>query len=433
MTQGEFLSNFIDPKERDILVNNDFFKRVKIPLSNIEQTIFIREKGLDGILVKSANGESQILPYLVPVKSIPFNDNEFQPEDTRPLCLFVGIFAPTFDSTFMVRGFEENGYRVEVMDWQKIKFQATVEITEVVKKEGTEDEYEEVKVKQDGVAVLQDALIKKALKEKPDLIFLHIQSENILNTLVVDQLQRIADTVIYNFDCRSKEKTQWLYDLVPYVKLVCFSNIDDAVACRNKGNYNVMVLQSSADYDVYKPLPNKKSIPDEFKHDIVFVGNRYDNTNMEFPEAKARTEMVEFLQNEYGDKFKAWGMGWKYSRLVNKQEEVMIYNGCKIAITQNNFNRAEYQSDRIYRIMGCGAFALMQHFPNANLYFNNDVAAAWLDLPMLKSQIDRYLEDEELREQKAFLGSRFVREKHSWFDRVKQLMIALRNVKKDSI
>lgn len=372
------------------------------------------------------------MPIYQPVKPIRFNENEFPPKDNRPVVLFVGIFSPTFDSTFMAKGFEEHGYRVETLDWQKVKFNATETITQVVKNEET-GEFEEKKVKQDGNAVLQDTILKKAIKCNPDLIFLHIQSEGVLNTLIVDQLQRIADTVIYNFDCRSKEKTQWLYDLVPYAKLVCFSNLDDVVACRNKGNYNVMVLQSSADFEVYRPLPKKSDIPKEFKHDIVFIGNRYDNTNMEFPEAKIRTEMVEFLQKEFGGKFKAWGMGWQYSRLVNKQEEVLIYNGCKIAITQNNFNRADYQSDRVYRIMGCGAFALIEFFPNVNQYFSNDVAGAWLNFDMLKEQIERYLNDEKLREQKAFLGSKFVRSKHSWGNRVEQLLIALKNVKKDSL
>lgn len=370
------------------------------------------------------------MPTYQPVRPIEFNENEFPKKDNRPLCLFVGMFNQSFDSTFMVKGFEENGYRVEVMDWQKIKYQATEEINKVVK-EG--NGFVEKKEKVDGNSVLQDVLLKKAMIEKPDLIFLHIQSKGVLNTLIVDQLQRIADTVIYNFDCREKEESEWIYDLVPYVKLVCFSNIDDVINCRARGHYNTMVLQSSADYDVYKPLPNKQNIPKEFQHDIVFIGNKSEGTNLNFPEAKARTEMVNFLEREYGSKFKAWGMGWNYSRIVNRQEEVMIYNSCKIAITHNNFNRVDYQSDRVYRAMGCGAFTLIQFFPNVNKHFNNDVASAWINLPMLKEQIDKYLEDEELREKKAFLGSGFVRHKHSWAVRVEQLMIALKNVKKDAL
>lgn len=343
-----------------------------------------------------------------PVKSVPFNTNEFPAPDPRPLCLFIGIFSPQFDSTFMVKGFEQCGYRVEVMDYQKIKYDS-------------------------GVGELQSRMVAKAMKDKPELIFIHIQNDNILNTVIVNELQQIGDVVIYNFDCRAKKKMQWLYDLVPYAKLVCFSNLEDVMACRSMGNYNTMVLQSSADFDVYKPLPNKEAIPAEFKHDIVFIGNRYDNTNLEFSEAKQRTEMVNLLQEKYGDRFKAWGMGWQFSRLVNKQEEVMIYNGCKIAITHNNFNRADYQSDRIWRIMGCQTLALAQFFPNINKYIVKEVAGAWLDFDMLVAEIDRYLEDEPLRIKKAGLAALFVREKHSWKNRVEQLLIAIKNVKKDAL
>lgn len=372
------------------------------------------------------------MPVYQPVKPIKFNENEFPEADPRPVCLFAGMFNASFDSAFMVKGFEENGYRVIAIDWQKIKHEASTPYQKEVLNEETGKFKEEI-VREDGNAVLQGVLISKALKERPQLIFLHIQSDTVLNTLVVDQLEQIAPTVIYNFDCRPKEKMEWLYNLVPYVKLVCFSNLEDVVICRSRGHYNTMVIQSSADYDVYKKLPNQGVIKSMFPHEIVFIGNRYDNTNMEFPEAKQRTEMVEFLQKEYGERFKAWGMGWAFSRRVNRQEEVMIYNSCKIAITQNNFCRADYQSDRIYRAMGCGAFTIIQFFPNVNKYFNKYVASAWLNFEMLKEEIDNYMKDDETREQKAALGYEFVREKHSWKNRVQQIIIALKNVSKTSL
>lgn len=372
------------------------------------------------------------MPTYQPVKRIPFNENEFPPEDNRPVCLFVGMFNASFDSTFMVKGFENEGYRVEVLDWQKVKYEATGFRNEVVLNEVT-NEYEEKKVMENGTAILQETLLKKAAFCNPSLIFLHIQSTGILNTIIVSQLEAIAPTVAYNFDCRTHEDTGWIYDLAPYVSLICFSNLEDVMACRKRGNYNTMVLQSSADYEVYRPLLNKENISKEFNHEIVFIGNKSEGTNLNFPEAKRRTELVEFLQKEYGDRFKAWGMGWNYSRIVNRQEEVMIYNACKIAITQNNFSRADYQSDRAYRAMGCGALTILQFFPNVNKYFTKEVAGAWLDFDMLKSEIDRYLADEETRLKKAANGAMWVRAKHSWENRVQELKIALKNVKKDAI
>ena len=247
-----------------------------------------------------------------PVSKPPFLESELPPVDERPVVLFAGIEAPVYSSQFMVKGFEKAGYRVIFLDWQKVKVN-------------------------EGVEMLQSLLVVKAMKEQPNLIFLHIQNDNILNTAIVASLQDVAPTVIYNFDCRVKEKMQWLYELAPYVELICFSNIEDVQNCAKLGHHNTAVLKSSADYDHYEKLPNIEQYKAEYPHEIVFIGNRFDNSNMDFPKAQERTEMVEFLEKTYGDKFKAWGIG--YSRMVNQQEERIIYSCAKIAITHNNFYR----------------------------------------------------------------------------------------------
>lgn len=329
-----------------------------------------------------------------PVKRVPFNDNEFPETDGRPVVMFVGIEAPTFSSAFMIEGFGQAGYRVEYLDWQKVKFN-------------------------DGITMLQSLLIAKATTDKPDLIFLHIQTEGILNTAIVSQLNDIAPTVIYNFDCRLEEQMKWLYDLVPYVSLVCFSNLEDVQNCAKLGHHNTAVLKSSADFNHYERLKNTAQLKEMYPHEIVFIGNRFDNTNMKFPLAQERKDMVDFLQKEYGDRFKAWGIG--FSRMVNQQEERNIYSCAKIAIAHNNFYRPSYCSDRTFRAMGCGAFTIQKHYPQMNLDFNNRVTSTWLDFEGLKYEIDKHLEDEELRESKAVAGASYVREVHSWYNRVIEL------------
>lgn len=337
-----------------------------------------------------------------PVKNLPFNDNEFPVNDERPVVLFAGIEAPTFSSGFMIEGFEQAGYRVEYIDWQKVKFN-------------------------EGVGMLQSLLVAKAMKDEPDLIFLHIQSEGILNTAIVSSLQDIAPTVIYNFDCRLEEQMNWLYELVPYVELVCFSNLEDVQNCQKLGHFNTAVLHSSADFNHYNIIPNTQELKKQYPHEIVFIGNRFDNTNMKFPLAQERKDMVYFLEKEYGDRFKAWGIG--FSRMVNQQEERNIYNCCKIAITHNNFYRVNYCSDRVYRAMGCGALVIQKHYPEMNLDFNSKVTSAWLNFEMLKSEIDRFIDNDNLRTIVQSEGYGFIRERHSWYKRVEQLKSLLNPTK----
>ncbi len=330
-----------------------------------------------------------------PAKSVPFDASDF-PNANKPTVLFAAIYAPTiFSSDFMVRGFEKAGYNVITLDWQKIK------LTEQV-------------------FGLRERLVVSAQMHQPEFIFLHIQSENVLDKETVSRLQEIAPVVLYNFDCRSFEKSQWIYDLAPHIELTLFSNNEDVQHCKSIGINNVAVLQSSADYDHYRP---GKIIDQTFGNEIVFIGNRFDTSNLKFDNAAERTEMVEFLRTTYDHKFFAYGMG--FSRMVNQQEEVMIYNNAKIAITQNNFKRSRYCSDRVYRAMGCGCMTIQQYYPEINKDFNSQVTATWLDFTMLKGEIDKYLEDDDLRFGKAKAGAEFVRQKHSWFNRVMELQYLL--------
>ena len=329
-------------------------------------------------------------------KLVSFEEGDF-PNENKPTVLFVGIYSPLFNSDFMVRGFEQAGYRVEKMDWQLIKLN-------------------------EQIPGLRERLIAKAKLSQPDLIFLHIQNEGVLDRGTVEVLQSVAPTVSYNFDCRPYEQMKWAYDLAPYFELNLFSNTEDVQRCKALDINNCAVLQSSADYGLYKP--EKYFSDPNHTEEIVFIGNKFDNTNMKFDNAAERTQMVEFLDKHYGKQFKAWGIG--FSRMVKPEEEVVIYNSAKIAVTHNNFLRSRYCSDRGFRAMGCGCLTIHQYYPEINKDFNSHVASTWLNFDMLREQIDIHLENEELRIAKAKAGAEWVRENHSWHKRVLQLQELLK-------
>lgn len=324
-----------------------------------------------------------------------------QNQENKPTVLFAGIQSDLYDSRFMIEGFESKGYNVSFFDWQKGKYNGTIE-------------------------EMQSALIARAYIDNPEFIFLHIQLEEVLTEQLCMELQIVAPTVIYNFDCRTKEQTQWLYELCPLVELICFSNLEDVQNCKKLGYENAVVLKSSADFKHYDYLKAdiEKIRKEEYPHEIVFIGNRYDNTNLDFPRAAERTKMVEFLQKKYGDRFKAWGMG--FSKMVNIQEEKVIYNCAKIAITHNNFDRVEYQSDRAYRAMGCGCFTIMNYYGGINKDFNSQSCSTWTNFEMLKEEIDKHLNNFELRFTKARAGYELVRKIHSWENRVNELLQILK-------
>src|SRR5580700_1461888 len=106
--------------------------------------------------------------------------------------LFVKIEAPTYSSAGMERAFNRHFKEVSSFNWQKVKFQE--------KKEG-----------------MQERLIAKAYMEKPDIIFLHLQNPDSIDTYTASVLSEIAYTVNYTFDVRSD--IEWYKQLAPYINL----------------------------------------------------------------------------------------------------------------------------------------------------------------------------------------------------------------------
>lgn len=268
-----------------------------------------------------------------------------------------------------------------------------------------------------GGEVMNQKLINLAEAHRPELIFLHVQASDILTEETIKKLSSIGFTCLFTYDVRSKEKTEWLYNLAPYLGLVCFACYEDVLECKNRGINNTMVVQSSCDMDVYKyyffvAKPNF----------ISFVGTNYVNTNLDFDLSDERAEMVQYLEKEYKH-FIPYGIGWKNGTLTNPQQEVNIYNTSSIAINHNNFDRELYTSDRLWRIMASGTFCLTKYFKGIETMFENGVHLVWWkNFSELKSYIDYYIENLEERERIATFGSKVVRSKHTWTDRVKEIM-----------
>lgn len=275
---------------------------------------------------------------------------------------------------------------------------------------------------------MRENLLKLADYTKPDLIFLHVQSSEVLDYDTVIKLSAIGFTVLYTFDCRTTKQTEWMYNYAKHLGLVCFSNQDDVQECMRRGILNTMVVQSSCDMDFYKD-----DSPKVTKNGVVFIGGNYLHTNLEFPLAQERSDMVKFLKEEYKDQFDVHGMGWTNSNLYNRNQEKVAYNIFSIAISHNNFNKHLYTSDRIWRIMATGAFCLTRHFDGIEQLFVRGVHLDWWHtFGELKDKIDYYLINSELREQIAANGMYLVRQKHTWSCRIAEILVKALQLKPKS-
>jgi len=270
----------------------------------------------------------------------------------------------------------------------------------------------------EGADGMRRRLMGLCMMHNPDVCFLHIQTPEPLNMDVIKFLSERTFVVLYTFDVR--ENIDWYKKYAPYVGLILFGDMESVESCHKGGIKNVDYLQSSANFDLYRPLP-VGVVPDKEYGEIVFIGNNFDGTMLAFPLAKQRVEMVNFMHENFGERFKVYGMGWPGSRMLSPVEEIAAYHSCKIAITHNNFFRSKYTSDRLWRAMGCGAYTLSQYY--IGYYHDMPLASSqtWGTLASLKERCEMILDNDEFRRQVAKRQNEYVVKNHNWSVRISKL------------
>lgn len=310
--------------------------------------------------------------------------------------LHIGLKSSTYSPEGMEKGFRAVGFtEYTFFDWQAVRLDC-------------------------GILGCQSRMIGAAMQLEPDVVFMHLQNPSILDQETAIELSKHGFVVNYSFDCREKKEMQWMYVLAPHIGLTLFSCEEDAADCKVGA---AAVLQSSCDMDWYKRLPMERN------NDVVFIGGNYAPTNLVFPLAQQRAEMVKFLKENIPT-FEEYGMNWDLSQYINPQQEIAIYNQSAIAINQNNFLREGYTSDRLWRAMATGIFTITSYFPGIEKIFEKGKHLEWFhNFEELKELIEYYLSNPLKREKVASDGSLWVRNFHSWKNRFEEMKGLIRKQK----
>ena len=261
---------------------------------------------------------------------------------------------------------------------------------------------------------LRKQIIAASVNMNTDLVFFQIQSHDIIDINTVKQLKGFV--INWTGDVRSPIP-KWYFDIGRHINLTAYSNETDVKITTNAG-IPAAYLQTGFDDVIFNPEGAKNEA-----HEIVFLGNNYTGT---FPLSNLRAKMVQFLVNNFGERFKMFGGNWNYPNagnlMGNEQGEAAVYRGCKIAINVSHFDYERYSSDRIFRIMGSGAFCLTKWYPGIEIDFKDGVhLKVWKDFEELKKLINYYLIHEEERKQIAAAGCQYVRTYCTWDQRMLEL------------
>jgi spore maturation protein CgeB len=265
-------------------------------------------------------------------------------------------------------------------------------------------------------------LIATAFKKtKFDVLFLQIQSDRILSVSQIRMLSQ-RGVKIFNFTGDVRQPIpKWYHELAPYVTTL-FSNKTDSDLFKSLG-FKSEYFQIGYNVEFYNTTGPKIAGPE-----IVFMGNNYPGM---FPLSGLRIEMVELLQKKYGSRFGVYGNGWKGSKWLDQNTEAGIYRNCKIAINLSHFDLKRYSSDRLFRILGCGAFCLSHKFEEIEEEFTNDSDLVyWSNLEELTKLIDIYLsfEAQPIRQLIANNGNQLCEKKYTWKHRIESQLLPLINV-----
>ena len=126
-----------------------------------------------------------------------------------------------------------------------------------------------------------------------------------------------------------------------------------------------------------------------------------------------------------GDRFGLFGNGFDPPRpVVPVTQAYEVYWRSKIGLNVSLSNDLEcYTSDRLHRILGCGALLLTKSFPMMSTYGLNhgENCLVW-ETPEEAVQLAReVLADDTTREEIARAGAQLARENHTWDVRMLEL------------
>lgn len=185
----------------------------------------------------------------------------------------------------------------------------------------------------------------------------------------------------------------------------------EAIELYQKYNLKWYYLQPGVAKDqCYIAPPDKNRFP----YDIVFTGSK--NYHPEYP---FRKELVEWLQETYGDRFGHYGgdgLG-----VVREHKLNTLYSTAKIVVGDSCFGgRMNYVSDRYYEARGRGGFLIHPHVQGVDTIGVAHYSHG--DLSDLKKKIDYYLENADEREAMRWQGFNHVKNNETYTHRAQEII-----------
>lgn len=216
------------------------------------------------------------------------------------------------------------------------------------------------------------------------------------------------------------------------------SNYVFTTCAETLGRYELQGIKANLLPFACHPAFHRRGMRDAFyKHDIVFIGNNYDN----FPERSKAAEYILKPLMDHNFNLKVYGNDWWldqkrpfsiapnfYGGYAASEDLPVICASVPIILGLHSVaSSTTMLSMRTFEILGCAGFHITQWTPAVENYFKNHYHLVWsksgeetLDLA------DFYLKHPEARERIARQGQQEVYKHHTYHHRARRLMSLLK-------
>jgi hypothetical protein len=197
---------------------------------------------------------------------------------------------------------------------------------------------------------------------------MQVQDPSKMDVATIREMAKYTKIIHWTGDLRNSTGWyNWLADIGREVYITLFTNETDVEKLRSRG-VRADYLQIGFDDVYYQRRSRIEGWPD-----IVFAAHDYDMFDLSEYRRKVVFAMYEAFPGRFrvfGDNWSRWGIN---TESLGHTMEAECYNSCKIALSVSNYHYNRYHSDRLLRIMGCGAFALSHSYP----YLEKDYAPGY--------------------------------------------------------
>lgn len=305
--------------------------------------------------------------------------------------------------------------------------------------------FDELMIK-NGREAINEILIEEVSKEKPDLCFFCISSDEIKKE-TIREITNKSRTITLNWFTDD----HWRFDNFSKYWAPCFNWVlttdSQAIEKYHKIDYrNVIKTQYACNHFLYKPLNLPKI------YDVSFVGQPHDN----------RKKIMNKLR-EAGINVECWGRGWPKGR-ISQEKMINIFSQSKINLNftkssnpnlvrsiagiflrrlqrgkkkpirpedprywidnlKSRINRKRKQiKGRNFEVFGCGGFLLTEDADNLEDYYKDgEEIVIYQNIDDLVKKIRYYLEHNDEREKIALAGYKRTLQEHTYERRFQEI------------